>query len=362
MSQPKIANLQALRGIAVLLVLLRHISVMENKYDLHDSFMPEFWNAGTCGVDLFFVISGFIMVTISLGRHQMRGAFREFLYRRATRIYPLYWIFSLVVFGVWLAQPDWVNGGSTQQVDLIGSLLLLPRALPPLLGQGWTLVHELYFYLFFAFGLLLPQRRLPLFLGAWAMTVVLGWVLILPGATAPAIRILFHPLTAEFLLGAVSALFIRRTNLWAGLAFFMAGSGALSVLLASPGSETPSAMSIVVRGLVMAAVVHGAVAIERGGRILLPRFLGGIGEAAYSIYLSHILVISAVGRLWTPVAQPGLGDNVFIAIIMVAAALGFGFGCHHFLELPLLRLAHGRRLPDAPNPPLRSAVCPSQQD
>jgi exopolysaccharide production protein ExoZ len=362
MRGPKIANLQALRGLAVLLVLLRHISVMENKYDPHDSFLPEFGNAGAGGVDLFFVISGFIMVTISRGRHQVPGGFREFLYRRAARIYPLYWIFSLVVFGVWLAQPAWVNQGSTQQIDLIGSFFLLPRALPPLLGQGWTLVHELYFYLMFAVCLLLPQRRLPTFLAGWSMALIFGWMFILSGTSAPTIWILFHPFTAEFLLGAVSGLLVWHTSLGAGVAVFVAGCGALSVFLASPGSETASTTSVLLRGLIMASVVHGAVAIERGGRILLPRFLANIGEAAYSIYLSHILVISAVGRLWTPVAQPGLGDNVFIAIVMAAAAVGTGFGCHHFLELPLLRLTNGRRSEDAPDAPLRPIVCASRPD
>jgi peptidoglycan/LPS O-acetylase OafA/YrhL len=220
MTGPKIQNLQALRGVAVLLVLLRHVAVMEAKYGRHCHLLPDFVSAGTAGVDLFFVISGFIMVETSRGRHQTPGAFGDFLYRRATRIYPLYWIFSLAVLCVWVVQPSWVNSSAGSRVDLAASFLLLPQSLLPLLGQGWTLTHEIYFYLGFAFSLLLPARRLPCFLGAWAAGLLVGWWLVwphLPTTGLAAIRLVFHPLTAEFLLGGASALLVRATSLRAAV-------------------------------------------------------------------------------------------------------------------------------------------------
>src|SRR5437868_1187412 len=97
MEHKKLHNIQALRGAAVLLVLARHILVMEVNYGGGRTLLPEVTKAGDSGVDIFFAISGFIMVFITRGQFQKPGAIPAFFYKRAARIYPLYWLFSLLV-------------------------------------------------------------------------------------------------------------------------------------------------------------------------------------------------------------------------------------------------------------------------
>ena len=114
------------------------------------------------GVDLFFVISGFVMVTITGNQFQRAGFVREFLFHRITRIYPLYWLFTLLALAVLLARPDMLKRSFEAQ-ELVRSVLLLPQDGLPLLMVGWTLIHEMYFYIVFSL-LLVSERRVLLLL------------------------------------------------------------------------------------------------------------------------------------------------------------------------------------------------------
>ncbi len=342
MTGAKIENLQALRGIAVLLVLLSHVAELESRYSPRGGSLPDLENLGWAGVFLFFVISGFVMVTISEGRPRVPGEFGRFLYRRVTRIYPLYWIISLVVLAVWLARPGWVNSSMKGHVDLVASFLLLPQQWLPLLGQGWTLIYEIYFYIVFAFSLFLPRRWLLGFLGSWTVLLLganLFWRAV-PQAESPFLHLLTSGWTMHFLAGAFVALALPWTRRWLGPLCFSAGCLGLAVFLASQPFKVRPPHEVMIRALPLVALVLGAVSLEKSNRFLLPRFLRWIGDASYSIYLSHIMVISFVGRGWSVVGwSGGLASSVLI-LLMVAGAIIAGAACYRFIERPLLRLAH----------------------
>jgi peptidoglycan/LPS O-acetylase OafA/YrhL len=136
-----------LRGIAVLLVAFSHLLLIEKKYG-GNSIIPEFVLFGASGVDLFFVISGFVMVTITREKFRKPMEALKFIYHRVIRIYPVYWIYSVLVLIVFLIQPSWVNSAQGNQVDIVSSFLLLPSNNLPLVNVGWSLVHEVYFFCF----------------------------------------------------------------------------------------------------------------------------------------------------------------------------------------------------------------------
>jgi peptidoglycan/LPS O-acetylase OafA/YrhL len=122
----KIQNIQALRGIAVLAVVLFHFLYIEEKYGGSETLLPDVLQFGMIGVDLFFVISGFVMVTVTRGKFQIpKQAFR-FIYHRLIRIYPIYWVYSLLLLIVYFIQPTWINNAQWNQVDILASFLLLP--------------------------------------------------------------------------------------------------------------------------------------------------------------------------------------------------------------------------------------------
>lgn len=228
----KLLSVQALRGIAALLVVLFHLNAMFREGAPWSRDIGEFWARGFAGVDMFFVISGFIMVYVTRDLAPSLKAAGRFLYDRITRIYPLWWAFALLMMAYFYtaygspAPPDKAAGNAVLPY-IAKSLFLLPQASDPVLGVGWTLIHEMLFYILFAAGLLLPRKILPIWLGLWtAIIIVAAFVM----ATQPLhaknmVQLFVSPLNVEFILGAFTALWLtspsRKSSglwLWLGLA------------------------------------------------------------------------------------------------------------------------------------------------
>jgi exopolysaccharide production protein ExoZ len=190
----KFKTIQAARAVAANTVMLSHLLIVEQKDGHGFTFLPKWSHLGACGVDLFFVLSGFIMATIA-----SRESWRDFLLARATRIFPPYWFYSGVVLSVALIAPGIVNSSFTHPPSLWRSFLLVPDTVDPLLAVGWTLTHEAYFYLVFAVLLATGYVQIGS-LCAWAV-VVFAARLMLPIAptqeAAPVLAVVLHPLTLE---------------------------------------------------------------------------------------------------------------------------------------------------------------------
>src|SRR5262245_61905199 len=143
-----LVSIQALRAIAALLVFLGH-AINQVNLEVAEEFPNSY---GPFGVDLFFVISGFVMVYSSERLFGQPGASVKFFARRLARIVPLYWAATAIL--VWFDVPN----ASTKAV--LGSLFFVPH-IPleaPLLDVGWTLIFEMFFYSVFAIALLAKRR------------------------------------------------------------------------------------------------------------------------------------------------------------------------------------------------------------
>ena len=164
-------NIQLLRALAANGVVLAHLYVVEQKYGQGMIVLPASAQMGAMGVDLFFVISGFIMALL------VRGAtWRKFLVDRVTRIVPAYWFYTTLVLILSLLYPSFVNSSVEGQPSILRSYFLLPDSTGPLLAVGWTLIHEMYFYLACAMILFALTRWCGSF-GPW----LLGWGLVVVG-------------------------------------------------------------------------------------------------------------------------------------------------------------------------------------
>jgi exopolysaccharide production protein ExoZ len=167
-------------------------------------------------VDLFFVISGFVIATVTRGQFQSLRAAGHFLFQRATRIYPTYWFYSTLVLIIWICKPEVVNSAQDNQVNILASFLIIPQDLLPLVMVGWTLVHEMYFYIIVTILMpIVPERAFPNFLALWALIVIIGsshFMANLVGNYNPAIQIALHPLTLDFIGGVAIALFLNGNN------------------------------------------------------------------------------------------------------------------------------------------------------
>jgi exopolysaccharide production protein ExoZ len=310
------------------------------------------FRVGNAGVDIFFVISGFVMWSATSRRDVTPSTF---LRQRLIRLVPLYWVFTLALVGAWAAMPSGAHILTPSAPHVLRSLAFVPALDPlgrvfPYLTQGWTLNYEMFFYLLFAGALTLPAQRRLLPVASVLLALPLLGLLV---ATPQQIRVmpplvLLSPLLVEFLLGLVLAAAAESdwrphaAWCWAALA---AGVAALIALPPPPGDDEWT--RLIVYGAPAFLIVGGAVGIERSDRGLRPgRFPLLLGAASYSIYLSHPFAIAAAGRLLPKSAGmwPFAGAAVLASVVL-------GVIVYEMMERPLLKWLRTRALAPSPIPP-----------
>jgi peptidoglycan/LPS O-acetylase OafA/YrhL len=316
-----VENVQALRGIAALLVVWAHIKFPLSKLCPNADGYPLVQTGhGAMGVDLFFIISGYVICLTACKRHHNP---HEFLLARIARVSPLY--LAYVLF--FLLGKELVLGEHNSLRSIWNGIFYLPLfdgreySQPPG-GVGWTLSFEMWFYVVFALLLHFwtPKRVawfLPIIftLGAALMSVYQGaWYF-------P--RFMFHPFVLEFAFGCV----VFNTQRWVtgGVSWFLLGGGILYMLVFSRHAGLmplhPLLLSdrldlawlrVLLWGLPSALIVAGLVGLERNHHCTLPRGLVWIGGVSYSLYLSHQLSMKVVAEVGQRVGLHSLAVLVFI--------------------------------------------------
>lgn len=328
-------NIQAARAIAANSVVLAHLAVIETKYGHGYRVLSDNAAWGACGVDLFFVVSGFIMATIAA-----RSPAREFVFSRLTRIFPSYWFYTALVLAASLVAPGIVNSSLSQAPSLWKSLFLVPDSTPPLLAVAWTLTHEVYFYAIFAALLIFGGVRAGTLI-AWACFCVVGHEALLP--TIPILKLIFHPLTLEFIAGAGAGLAVRSGFTKAPALALLCGAFGLLItfsILDPTGvfDAGDSWRRVLALGLPFALIVYGLTATKKTGEVSMPEaVLVRLGDASYSIYLSHVLVLSALGRGFAVMPIHGDIAEAFFVIFCLFAVNIWGLLSYNFIERPAIR-------------------------
>ena len=336
--KPMLDSLQLLRGLAALLITAKH-ALYEVSMVYPDNFVVPVYRDYTLAIDVFFVLSGFIMAYTTAGKNGASDA-KDFILRRILRIVPNYWFYTFLLLGVALVIPQVLDTAVFEPEGFIKSLLFLPYMNPasdvqPFLAVGWSLNYEMYFYTVFAVFLLLPARwMLP------AMSVYfLGSVYLLPHILPEGVGRDFYtrPIVLEFWAGAVMGwLFLRGVRLpavmlWpaAILATFVAAWVFVPDLFeALSGMDYP-------RGIA-AVVIVGCLILPKGAEFVrAPRFFTFMGDSSYTIYLSHAFFIGAVTQFamligFDSLIHPWL---MFVAV-MVACVIGGGI-FYIWIEKPM---------------------------
>jgi exopolysaccharide production protein ExoZ len=335
----KLPSLQVLRGIAANLVVTYHLFLVDEKFT--GGTLPHFLYYGTAGVDVFFVLSGFIMAAVA---GQNVGPV-QFLWRRVLRIYPTYWIVSLIVLAVSLTSPELVNSSIHEPISVWRSFLLIPQRTLPLLAVGWTLIHEMYFYVIFAL-ILFFRVSVRAGLMVWALSLGIGWLLIPSAeiASSPVLRLVMSPLTAEFMMGAAVGLLYRNTGVHtaraagaAGLFGLVASIGILAPALALDDGPSLEMWRVVLFGAPSALIIYSLADLKLRAPTWCWAGLVALGDWSYSTYLVHVLVVAASGRIIAFGVPAGAGAAVLLVTAglllanLAGAALFYGF------ERPVLR-------------------------
>lgn len=337
--------LQAGRGVAALMVIAAHVGAfVGNEGGLWHNQAAAFWLfSGTFGVDFFFIVSGMVILLAHWADVERPARAGTYAWKRFRRIYPMYW---LVLVPTLIKQMHVDTGYAATQrnpfVILSSFLLVHVRSLDVNLLPSWTLFHEVLFYV--AFSTLLVSRKLAaVVLGLW-FSASLFFLQAGAFALAPAsyARFVFSPLHLLFAFGMGAAWLVRQRRapsqkwlLAGGLGMFVA----MIVLQMRSPDLAPVVRILGDLGLTLAVVV--AVERERTRPSRVPALLLFWGDASYSIYLTHFMVVSTLARqgylldrhLHLPIAVWCTG--------LFAVALAFGSAVHVLVERPLLRWLGG---------------------
>jgi exopolysaccharide production protein ExoZ len=347
-----VVNLQALRAVAAVLVVCDHLAFAFDPFGI-----PMF---GADGVDLFFVISGFIMVYTTAGKDVGAGAF---LRNRISRIVPIYYIATLAVFFVALVAPKLVGHTSTDLMELLKSLLFIPfkkagQNVQPVLAVGWTLNYEMFFYALFAIGLAFPSRARGLAATVAVLVVLAGIGVFGPYANVY-LNFYSNPIVLEFAFGMViawisarAASFVQNARLNPVLLGTLILCSIVLVVLPPlwPPSDAARALEC---GVPAAIVVFCAVCLEANGFRIHTVALVAIGDASYAMYLSHQFVTQTFEKIYARLPHSPLYAGLTI-VLALAITIGVSIVVHHWIEKPSTRYA--RRWLFAPTPRLHASA------
>jgi exopolysaccharide production protein ExoZ len=286
----KFLSIQYLRGIAAIGVVLTHASI--------GSPWQEELNLGSAGVDIFFVISGFVMWFVTTTKSLTPA---EFAYQRIARIVPIYWFFTLLLVATAVLFPSAFSRLRVTTLDVVLSLFFVPHYSPstgsvnPILTQGWTLNYEMFFYaLFTLFLLFSPFKRII------GLISTLG-ILCIIGAFYSGSDAFVLTYTNSILLEFIGGVAIGRAwelgwlpNRRVGFAIASMGLIAFAIVSRWPLIDT---YRVFMWGIPAFLIVLGLTSAEVNGGIFNSTTLHVLGDSSYSIYLIHPFIISAIAKI-----------------------------------------------------------------
>ncbi len=330
--------LQVYRGIAAILVVLFHLNDMSIQRLKQVTFFNLF-HGGWSGVDYFFVLSGFIMVYVHRSAIGKPDQLKSFLVKRSVRIYPIYWIITLIVLAFFVVIPGFANNKDLGIQQILTSLLLIPQNDPPILDVGWTLIYEMFFYLLFSIAIWFkPKYSVPI-LSSWLFVTMLHYLKVINfGGKAFLLNIVFGNMNLEFFLGCLAGYIVIKfgpkisKNRW--ILFGVANLGYVALLMITSANELEiDRMSTF--GVLAALLIIGSASIDLNDSPKVPKILTYLGDASYSIFLVHSPIVSAATKV---VQKANLGkyyDGFFAPALIVLISVVAGCLFYSLIEKPL---------------------------
>ena len=346
-----LVSIQILRALAALSVAYGHAAHEAGMLAARKgtTFSAPLQGLSPAGVDLFFAISGFVMVISSTRFFGDIGGSLVFLRRRLARIVPIYWVATtLFLIALWFV-PGALNADPPTWPEIIKSYLFFPFArdpgipIQPVYSLGWTLNYEMFFYVLFALFLPLPARiALPLVVGTLAAIVLAGRYI---GASEGPYRFWSDPIVFEFAFGVViGGLYLAGLRWSVRIGMVVMGAGALVFALANASGVLPIHWErLAWIGLPLAVVLAGSALMRSPAAGGAWRPLAILGDASYALYLFHPIVIRGLSIVWGKLSLPmgaGLAGWGFVGMALLSSCLA-ALVIYRQFERPLTRLLQG---------------------
>lgn len=308
-------SIQALRGISAIFIVLEHV---------------RFLNCGAFGVDIFFCISGF-MIMLSTQRDAS-----NFLSKRLIRILPFYYLMTLITFLALLLIPELFAQTKPDPVFLTKSLLFIPfdiggGALQPLMRVGWTVNCEIFFYLIFWLAMKLNHRYRGLICG-FILLLLIGLAQVLPISFSP-LTFYGDPVMADFLLGMLcyhiaKGIFKLHTknklpSFCSAFCLLLIAACFIGLIATKPGIDILGFRRPLFWGIPAAIIVLSAFTV--GLSLKMPYSLVQLGDISFSLYLVHYYPVMLLDRIifdfgsFTPFSMLGVALALGISVILALA-------------------------------------------
>ena len=353
----QIDGLQVLRAIAVILVVWCHAGQALVEYG-----SPGLFGLNVFGIDIFFVISGFILSLVVLRERRQPGIapMADFMKRRLIRIYPIYWFVALLMLA------RLALSGNLFQSNYLPAFLLMPSLHYPgdrlIMGYSWTMMFEMFFYLIL--GLLLLKTV------KWAVPSLI--VLLTLSVSISAFFNILHPIwivagnpiLLEFVFGALLSLLYasigqRRT---AGIVLTCIGTVASILLQRHNPPAVASGLQMIwadqgvylrvaTWGVLALVIVAGVVFWSPSMKSPLGQWSVLLGNASYSTYLVSALGLEFSARLFAKLSHPAvrsLGNRIAFETFLLTAVMVVGYFCYILVEKPMLRALQNKLLRKSP--------------
>jgi peptidoglycan/LPS O-acetylase OafA/YrhL len=305
------SGVQFLRGAAALMVVYHHCIILLN--ERFGIVTPE-WINGASGVDVFFVISGFVMAISSRSLLSHPHGAQIFITKRLERIVPLYWLAtSLKVALVFLVPAMAVKGGYSLS-QILASYMFLP--IHPVLVVGWTLNYEMLFYALFAICIAMNWKLIP------TLPLALGLIVALP-------LLGYAPIALEFIGGIMLA---EMKPFGSKVSFALLIAGTAAILL--PPNADGSNLRVLLWGIPAMMIVSGIVWIE--GKWRVPSWLFTLGDASYSIYLFHAFVLPPMAVVLSRLHLGRVASVIAVDLLGLYLSAVIGVIVHKAIEKPIV--------------------------
>ena len=324
-----ILSMQYMRAIAALLVVIHHARF---KASIYSTNPLEWFHIGGAGVDLFFIISGFIMCyTVDTKKISLS----KFLIARVKRIIPLYWVLTSFALVAFMLYPDKVNssGGVT---NIAASYFLFPTTDSYLIKNGWTLSYEFFFYALFATGLFFISK-LRFLLPVILISLLVGIGIIIEPKNQ-IVNFMTDSLLLEFVFGIFLFYLYKKTQLNTTLGFVFVALAVLAFYIVNQNQLNYP--RVVEYGLPALLLFIGMLSFEpffqknKSHPFLL--LFESIGNSSYSLYLLHPFVLVAATMI---LVKLGLAEHgyLFAALLSISSIIG-GHLCYLILEKNLQKM------------------------